>query len=129
MEQELLKLILVEIREMKESVSEVKTDMTKVKSDMEEVKSDMEEVKTDMTEVKSDMKEVKTRLTNVERNVAENTKDIKSLKELAEFHTESINAIKNVVTNHYMEFKKFVKTNNIQHNLYDAKLLQFNKDK
>ena len=129
MEQELLKLILVEIREMKESISGFNTDMSDVKSDMAEVKADMVEVKADMAEVKADMKEVKTRLTNVEQNVAENTKDIKALKELTEFHTESINAIKNVVTNHYMEFKKFVKANNIQHNLYDTKLLQFNKDK
>ena len=93
MENELLNLILVEIREMK---------------------GDMSEVKERLTNVESDMSEVKGRLTNVE--------------ELAEFNKENSESIKNVVTSHYMEFKKYIKSNNTQHNLYNAKLLQYNKE-
>ena len=48
--------------------------------------------------------------------------------ELAEFNKETSESIRNVVTSHYMEFKKYIKSNETQHKLYDAKLLQFNKE-
>ena len=100
MEQELLKLILVEIREMKEDVSELKTTVNSMSE----------------------------RLTNVDNRLKNVEKDVKDLKEMSEFHTENIEAIKNVVTNNYMEFKKFVKANTTQHNLYNTKLLKFDKE-
>ena len=135
MEQELLKLILVEIREMKGDISELKnsvksidTRLTNVENDITEVKKDVSKMKTDMTKMQADMTEMQADMTEMKEDISENTKDIKCLKEMSEFHTENINAIKNVVTSHYMEFKKFVNLNNTQHNLYDARLLQFNKD-
>ena len=115
MEQEMLKLILVEIREMKGDISELKDTVKSIDIRLTNVEKDVAQTKKDVAQTKKD--------------VAQTQKDVKSLKEMSEFHTESINAIKHVVTSHYMEFKKFVKANAIQHNLYDAKLLQFNKDK
>ena len=52
---------------------------------------------------------------------------LQETKELSEFNKETSDSIKNVVTSHYMEFKKFVKSNATQHNLYNAKLLKYNK--
>ena len=122
MEKEVLNLILVEIREMKGDMSEVKTKLTNLEGRMSNLEMDMSEVKTrlnnvenDMSEIKKDMTEVKTRLKKVE--------------ELSEFNQETCQSIKNVVTSHYMEFKKYIKTNNVQHNLYNAKLLQYKKEK
>ena len=100
MEKEVLNLILVEIREMKG----------------------------DMKEVKERLTNVETRLTNVEKDVVNVKEDLAYVKDLAEFNKETSQSIKNVVTSHYMEFKKYIKANNTQHNLYDAKLLQFNKE-
>ena len=107
MEKEVLNLILVEVREMK--------------GDMTEVKNRLGNLETDMTEVKS-------RLTNVENKITNLEDKITNLEEMTEFNTENIESIKNVVTSHYMEFKKFVKSNNTQHNVYNAKLLQYNKE-
>ena len=122
MEKEVLNLILVEIREMKSDMSEVKTKLTNLEGRMSNLEMDMSEVKTrlnnvenDMSEMIKDMTEVKTRLKKVE--------------ELSEFNQETCQSIKNVVTSHYMEFKKYIKTNNVQHNLYNAKLLQYKKEK
>ena len=122
MEKEVLNLILVEIREMKSDMWEVKTKLTNLEGRMSNLEMDMSEVKTrlnnvenDMSEMKKDMTEVKTRLKKVE--------------ELSEFNQETCQSIKNVVTSHYMEFKKYIKTNNVQHNLYNAKLLQYKKEK
>ena len=122
MEKEVLNLILVEIREMKGDMSEVKTKLTNLEGRMSNLEMDMSEVKTrlnnvenDMSEMKKDMTEVKTRLKKVE--------------ELSEFNQDTCQSIKNVVTSHYMEFKKYIKTNNVQHNLYNAKLLQYKKEK
>lgn len=100
MEKEVLNLILAEVREMK---------------------GDMSEVKNRLGNLENDMTEVKERLTNVENKIT-------NLEEMTEFNTENIESIKNVVTSHYMEFKKFVKSNNTQHNVYNAKLLQYNKE-
>ena len=99
MEKEVLNLILLEVREMK---------------------GDMSEVKNRLGNLENDMSEVKGRLTNLEDKIT-------NLEEMTEFNTENIESIKNVVTSHYMEFKKFVKSNNTQHNVYNAKLLQYNK--
>jgi len=115
MEKEVLNLILVEIREMK-------GDMSELKSDMKEVKERVTNVEARISNVESDMIEVKERLTNVEEYLSYVKKD------LAEFNKETSERIRNVVTSHYMEFKKYVKSNNSQHNLYNAKLLQFNKE-
>ena len=100
MEKELLNLILFEIREMK---------------------GDMSEVKTRLTNVESEMLEVKGRLTNLEDRMA-------NVEDLAKFNKETSESIRNVVTSHYMEFKKHIKSNNVQHNLYNAKLLEYKKE-
>lgn len=128
MEKEVLNLILVEIREMKGDMSEVKKRLTNLEGRMTNLENDMSEMKNDMTEVK-------TRLTNVENDVSEVKNDmsevktrLKKVEELSEFNQETCQIIKNVVTSHYMEFKKHIKSNNTQHNLYNAKLLQYNKE-
>ena len=100
MEKEVLNLILVEIREMKGDMKEVKQRLTNVED----------------------------RLTNVEKDLAIVKEDLANVKELAEFNKETSQSIMNVVTSHYMEFKKYVRQNNTQHKVYDAKLLQFNKE-
>lgn len=82
----------------------------------------------EVREMKGDMAEVKNRLTNVENKITNLEDKITNLEEMTEFNTENIESIKNVVTSHYMEFKKFVKSNNTQHNVYNAKLLQYNKE-
>ena len=100
MEKELLNLILFEIREIKGDMSEVKGRLTNVESRM--------------SNLETDMSEVKERLTNVE--------------DLAKFNKETSESIRNVVTSHYMEFKKYIKHNDTQHNLYNSKLLQYKKE-
>lgn len=82
----------------------------------------------EVREMKGDISEVKRRLTNVEDKITNLEDKITNLEEMTEFNTENIESIKNVVTSHYMEFKKFVKSNNTQHNVYNAKLLQYNKE-
>ena len=134
MEQEMLKLILVEVREMKGDISELKTTVKSIDKRLTNVEHNVAENTKDIKILKEivaeNTKDIKILKENVAENaIKENSKNIKSLKELVEFQTENINAIKHVVTSHYMEFKKFVKANATQHNLYDAKLLQFNKDK
>ena len=100
MEKEVLNLILVEVREMK---------------------GDMSEVKTRLTNIENDMVEVKERLTNVEERLI-------NVEETSRFNKETAQSIMNVVTSHFMEFKKYVKSNDVQHNLYNAKILKYNKD-
>ena len=82
----------------------------------------------EVKEMKGDMSEVKERLTNLENDMSEVKKRLQTVEKLAEFNKETSQSIKNVVVNHYMEFKKHVKLNKTQHNLYDAKLLKFNKE-
>ena len=88
----------------------------------------MSEVKGRLTNVENDMSEVKGRLTNVENDMSEVKDRLTNVEELTEFNIETSESIKNVVVNHYMEFKKHIKVNSTQHNLYDAKLLKFNKE-
>lgn len=107
MEKEVLNLILVEIREMKGDMKEVKQRLTNVEHRLTNVEKDLAIVKEDLSNVKEDLSRV---------------------KELAEFNKETSQSIMNVVTSHYMEFKKYIKQNNTQHKVYDAKLLQFNKE-
>ena len=121
MEKEVLNLILVEIREMKGDMKEVKGRLTNLESDMSEVK-------VRLTNVENDMSEVRGRLTNVEKDLVNVKEDLAYVKELSEFNKETSQSIMNVVTSHYMEFKKYIKSNDTQHNLYNAKLLQFNKE-
>ena len=102
MEKEVLNLILVEIREMKGDMKEVKQRLTNVEHRLTNVEKDLAIVKEDLSNVKEDLSRV---------------------KELAEFNKETSQSIMNVVTGHYMEFKKYVKQNNVQHKVYDAKLL------
>ena len=122
MEKEVLNLILVEIREMK-------GDMSEVKSRLSGLEQGMTELKGRLTNVEKDMSAVKGRLTNVESDITEVKERLKKVEELSEFNQETCQSIKNVVTSHYMEFKKYIKTNNVQHNLYNAKLLQYKKEK
>ena len=68
----------------------------------------------EIREIKGDVSEVKGKLKNVE--------------DLAGFNKETSEGIRNVVTSHYMEFKKYIKHNDTQHNLYNAKLLQYKKE-
>ena len=114
MEKEVLNLILVEIRELK--------------GDMSELKSDMKEVKQSLTNVEERLTKVEDSLTNVEQDLSMVKEDLLYVKDLAEFNKETSQSIMNVVTSHYMEFKKFVKQNNTHYKVYDAKLLQFNKE-
>ena len=142
MEKELLNLILFEIREVKGDMSEVKGRLTNLETDMSEVKTrltnvecrltnvekDMLEVKIRLTNVEKDMLEVKTRLTNVETDMSEVKGRLSNVEDLAKFNKETSESIRNVVTSHYMEFKKYIKSNNVQHNLYNAKLLEYKKE-
>ena len=100
MEKEVLNLILVEVREMKGDMSEVKTRLTNIEGRL--------------ANVENDVSEIKVRLTNVE--------------ETSRFNKETVQSIMNVVTSHYMEFKKHIRANGVQHNLYNAKILKYNKD-
>ena len=114
MEKEVLNLILVEIREMKGDMKEVKERLTNLENRLTNVEKELAYIKKDLANVKEDLANVKEDLANV--------------KELAEFNKETSQSIINVVTSHYMEFKKYLKENNTQHRVYDAKLLQFNKE-
>ena len=107
MEKELLNLILFEIREVKGDISEVKGRLTNLETDMTEVKS---------------------RLTNLEDRMSNLEDRISNVEDLAEFNKETSESIKNVVTSHYMEFKKYIKHNDTQHNLYNVKLLKYKKE-
>ena len=71
--------------------------------------------------MKDDMVEVKGRLTNVEDRLT-------NVEETSRFNKETAQSIMNVVTNHYMDFKKYIRKNDVQHNLYNAKILKYNKD-
>lgn len=128
MEEEILKLILAEMREMKGDISDLKKDMTEVKDRLTNLESDMSEVKSDIVELKTDMSEVKSDIVELKSDMVEVKSTLQETKELAEFNKETSDSIKNVVTSHYMEFKKFVKSNATQHNLYNAKLLKYNKE-
>ena len=128
MEKEVLNLILVEIREMKGDMKEVKYRLTGVETRLTNVENEMSEVKAKLTGVENEMLEVKGRLTNVENDMVNVKKDLAYVKDLAEFNKETSESIRNVVTSHYMEFKKYIKSNNTQNKVYDAKLLQFNKE-
>ena len=128
MEQEILKLILVEMREMKGDVSDLKKDMSEVKNRLTNLESDMTSVKERLTNLESDMSEVKSDIVELKSDMVEVKTTLQETKELSEFNKETSDSIKNVVTSHYMEFKKFVKSNATQHNLYNAKLLKYNKE-
>ena len=103
-------------------------DMTEIKGRLTGVEDNVTEMNTRLTGVEDNVTEINTRLTGVENNMTEMNMKLTEVKELAEFNKENCDSIKNVVTSHYMEFKKFVKSNNSQHNLYNAKLLQYNKE-
>ena len=75
----------------------------------------------EIREIKGDMSEVKVRLTNLEDRMS-------NVEDLAKTNKETSASIINVVTSHYMEFKKYIKHNDIQHNLYDAKILEYKKE-
>ena len=115
MEKELLNLILFEIRE--------------VKGDVSELKSDMKEVKTRLTNVENRMTNIEDRMTNIEDRMANFEGRMTNVEDLGQFNKETAESIKNVVTSHYMEFKKYIKSNNTQHNVYNAKLLKYRKEK
>ena len=128
MEKEVLNLILVEVREMKGDMSEVKTRLNNIDDRLTNVENDMSEVKDRLTNVENDMSEVKDRLTNVENDASEIKARVTNVEETSRFNKETAQSIMNVVTNHYMEFKKYVKSNDVQHNLYNAKILKYNKE-
>ena len=100
MEKELLNLILFEIREMKGDMLEVKTRLTNLEG----------------------------RISNIEADISEVKVKLKDVEDLAVFNKETSESIRNVVTSHYMEFKKYIKHNSTQHNLYNAKLLEYKKE-
>ena len=132
MEQKILKLILVEMREMKGDMSEVKEKLTKVENRLTNVEKEVAETKAEIAEVKNEIVEIKVEVAEVKDEVRIeadrlNTQ-LKEQKELIEFNKETCQAIMNVITAHYKEFKKFVKLNTTQHHIYDAKLLKYNKE-
>ena len=135
MEKELLNLILFEIREVKGDMSEVKVRLTNLETDMSEVKVRLTNLEERMTNVEANMSEVKVRLINLETDMSDVKVRLTNLEnrmtnveDLAQFNKETSESIKNVVTSHYMEFKKYIKSNDTQHNLYNAKLLQYKKE-
>lgn len=121
MEKELLNLILFEIREVKGDVSELKADMR-------EVKTRLTNVENRMTNMEDRMTNMEDRMTNMESRMANFEGRMTNVEDLGQFNKETCESIKNVVTSHYMEFKKYIKSNNTQHNLYNAKLLKYNKE-
>lgn len=132
MEQEILKLILVEMREMKGDMSEVKGKLTNLETDMTEVKGRLTNLETDMAEVKSDMTEVKGRLTSLETDMTEVKKDVTDIKgrlkrveELSEFNYDTCQTIMKVCEEHFKEFKQFIKKNNEDHQRYNSKILNY----
>lgn len=122
MEKELLNLILFEIREVKGDVSELK-------SDMKEVKTRLTNVENRMTNIEDRMTNMEDRMTNIEDRMANFEGRMTNVEDLGQFNKETAESIKNVVTSHYMEFKKYIKSNNTQHNVYNAKLLEYRKEK
>lgn len=121
MEKELLKNILMELRETKEGVKEANSRLTNVEGKLTSLEKDMTEMKTDMAEVKG-------RLTSLEKDMTEVKTRLKKVEELVEFNQENIEAIKHVVMDQYNEFRNFVNENNVEHIVYNTKLLKFNKE-
>ena len=121
MEKELLNLILFEIREVKGDMSEVKGRLTNLETDMTEVKGRLTNLEDRMSNLEDRMSNLEDRMSNLEDRIS-------NVENLAEFNKEASESIKNVVTSHYMEFKKYIKSNNTQHNLYNAKLLEYKKE-
>jgi FtsZ-binding cell division protein ZapB len=108
MEKELLNLILFEIREVKGDVSELKTDMR--------------EVKTRLTNVENRMTKLEERMANVEERVVNLEGRMSNVEDLGQFNKEAAESIKNVVTSHYMEFKKYIKSKFIQTSINTRKM-------
>lgn len=108
MEEELLKLILVEMRGMKSEFSEVKDRLTRVEDRL--------------TNVEDRLTNVEGRLSTLETEMVAVKIELKEVRELAEFNKETNESIMNVVTKHYREFKMFVKENNIDHERYNSKI-------
>ena len=129
MEKELLNLILFEIREMKGDVSELKSDMKEVKTRLTNVENRMTKLEERMTNLEDRMIRLEDRMANVEERVTNVEGRMTNVEDLGQFNKETAESIKNVVTSHYMEFKKYIKSNDTQHNLYNAKLLEYRKEK
>jgi predicted nucleic acid-binding Zn-ribbon protein len=106
--------IELEIAGMKDDIAEMKVEIAGMKDDIAEMKVEIAGMKDDIAEMKAEIIGIK--------------KELQEHKELIEFNQELSESIKNVVSNFYKEFRKFTKSNNIQHNLYNSKLLQYNKD-
>ena len=93
MEEELLKLILQELREIKGSLTRLEEKVDKLEK----------------------------RVDKLEEKVGD-------LEGKVDVNSENIEAIKNIVTGHYKEFKEYARYNSVQHNLYDAKLLSLEEE-
>lgn len=118
MEQEILKLILVEMREMKGDMSEVKGKLTNLETDMSEVKSDMTEFKGRLTNLETDMTEVKKDVTDIKEK-------LKKVEELSEFNYDTIQTIMKVTEEHFKDFKQFIKKNDEDHQRYNSRILNY----
>lgn len=118
MEQEILKLILVEMREMKGDMSEVKVKLTNLETDMTEVKGRLTNLETDMTEFKG-------RLTNLETDITEVKGRLKRVEELSEFNYDTSQTIMKVTEEHFKDFKQFIKKNNEDHQRYNSRILNY----
>lgn len=111
MEEQVLKLILSELTEMKGSMSELK--------------SDMKEVKGRLTGVENRLTKVEDRLTNVEIDMTEVKGKLNRIEELAEFNYDTCQTIMQVSDEHFREFKQFIKKNNEDHQRYNSKIIQY----
>ena len=107
MEEELLKLILQELREIKGSLTRLEEKVDKLEKRVGKL-----EEKVDKLEKRVDKLEEK----------------VGDLEGKVDVNSENIEAIKNIVTGHYKEFKEYARYNSVQHNLYDAKLLSLEEE-
>lgn len=128
MNDEAVNLILSKLDVMQGDINILKSDVSGLKHDVSGLKSDVSELKQDVSELKQNVSNLNEEVCVIKQRLDSIEVKLKETNELAEFNRETSESIKNVVTSHYMEFKKFVKSNSTQHNLYNAKLLQYNKE-
>ena len=125
--EDLLKAMFDLLLETKEGVDGLKQEVGGLKQEVGGLKQEVGELKERVEILEQNFKETNTRLNSLETDINEVKANLRSVKELAGFNQESIEAVQHVVTNQYKEFKNFVEANKADHNAYNAKLLQYKK--
>ena len=132
MEEQVLKLILSELTEMKGSMSELKSDMKEVKGRLTgvenrliNVENRLTNVENRLTKVENKLTNVEDRLTNVETDMTEVKGKLNRIEELAEFNYDTCQTIMQVSDEHFREFRQFIKKNNEDHQRYNSKIIQY----